>query len=199
MSNIEFYFDFSSPYGYFASTQIDDLAARYDRQVQWWPYLVGTAMKQTGHQPLFHTPMLRDYVTNDVSRFARLLNIPFQIPEPFPVATAGACRVYYWMYQQNHALAKRLAQSLYQAYFAEGRNISDAKIVQEIAIACGADCEALSQAMETPTTKDYFRDINNQILAKGVFGSPFFIVDGEAFWGADRLYQIETWLETGGW
>jgi len=199
MSKIEFYFDFSSPYGYLASTQIDDLAAKYDRQVRWRPYLLGTAMKQTGHQPLSHVPMLKNYVSCDVPRFARLLEVPFTLPDPFPIATVSACRVYYWRYSQDQNQAKQLAKALYHAYFVEGRNISKVNVVEEVVANCGIDGEELAEAVRSQAVKDAFRAANDNALDKGVFGSPFIIVDGQPFWGADRLYQVETWLNTGGW
>ena len=70
---IEFYFDFSSPYGYLASTQIDDLGAKHGRRVDWLPFLVGVAMKTTGRQPLAHTPRINDDAYHDSPRVARRL------------------------------------------------------------------------------------------------------------------------------
>jgi 2-hydroxychromene-2-carboxylate isomerase len=62
---IEFYFDFSSPYGYFASVQIDDLAARFGRTAKWKPIMIGTAFKQSGNRPLLEQPIKGDYSRHD--------------------------------------------------------------------------------------------------------------------------------------
>lgn len=199
MTPIEFYFDFSSPYGYFGSTQIDELAAKHDREVDWRPYLVGTAMKQTGHQPLFHTPMFHDYVVTDVPRFARLLGVPFQLPDSFPLVASAASRGYYWIRERDTALAKQFARRTYHAFFSEGRDISRTDELQRVATDCGVDGEELVAATQDQRIKDVFKEKNNEALEKGVFGSPFVIVDGQPFWGADRFYQVERWLETGGW
>ena len=199
MSAIEFYFDFSSPYGYFASTQIDDLAARYGRSVDWLPYLVGTAMKATGHRPLVGTPMMQDYVYVDVPRFARLLGVPLQIPESFPLVASSASRAYYWLEERDGGLARRFAKAVYHAFFGEGRDISSSDEIKAIAVDCGVDADQLVQAAQEQSVKDMFRERNDAALAKGVFGSPFILVDGQPFWGADRLPQVEKWLATGGW
>ncbi|MGA8262718.1 MAG: 2-hydroxychromene-2-carboxylate isomerase [Arenicellales bacterium] len=199
MSAIEFYFDFSSPYGYFASTRIDDIAARYDRDVDWQPYLVGTAMKATGHRPLVSTPMVQDYVYVDVPRFARLLGVPLQIPESFPLVASSASRAYYWLKERDAELAKRFAKAVYHAFFGEGRDISSNEELKTIAGNCGVDGDQLVQAAQEQSVKDLFRERNDAALAKGVFGSPFILVDGQPFWGADRLPQVEEWLATGGW
>lgn len=199
MPPIEFYFDFSSPYGYIASTQIDDLAAKYGREADWRPYLVGTAMKATGHQPLFNTPMLHEYVVVDVPRFARLANVPFQLPASFPLVASAASRAYYWLQAQDASTAKRFAKRTYHAFFGEGRDISRTDELRAIADDCGVDGARLAGATREQAVKELFREKNDAALAKGVFGSPFVLVDGEPFWGADRLYQVEKWLETGGW
>lgn len=199
MNAIEFYFDFSSPYGYLASTRIDALGERYGRSVDWYPYLVGTAMKITGHQPMVSTPMFQDYVLIDVPRFARLLDVPLVLSEFFPLAASAASRAYYWLAERDPGVAKRFATRTYYAMFGEGRDISNPDELRAIASDCGTDGDELLQAVQDPRTKDLFRKKNDAALAKGVLGSPFVLVDGEPFWGADRLYQVEKWLESGGW
>lgn len=199
MNPVEFYFDFSSPYGYFASTRIDELAARHHRSVDWRPYLVGTAMKATGHRPMITTPMIDDYMKVDVPRFARLLNLPFQLPDAFPVVASAASRAFYWLQDQDPGTARRFAGAVYHAFFGEGRDISKSAELQRIAGGCGIDGEQLVAATQDPKVKSLFKENNDAALARGVFGSPFIVVDGEPFWGADRLDQVEKWLETGGW
>jgi 2-hydroxychromene-2-carboxylate isomerase len=83
---IDFYFDFSSPYGYLASTQIDGLAAKHGRAVTWRPILLGAVFKITGGQPLATIPLKNSYSAHDMARSARLLNVPFKLPTKFPVA-----------------------------------------------------------------------------------------------------------------
>ena len=196
---IEFYFDFSSPYGYLASECIDALAARHGRDVTWRPYLMGVAMKLTGSSPVVNRPMLGEYSRRDMERSARRLEVPFQFPEPFPIPTIEACRAVYWMERTDAGEAKPLARAIYRAYFVDGRNISEADVVADVAADSGADRDALLAGIQEPAIKDRLKEVTNDAIERGVFGSPFFMVDDEPFWGHDRIDEVHRWLEAGGW
>jgi 2-hydroxychromene-2-carboxylate isomerase len=196
---IDFYFDFSSPYGYLASTRIDALAARHGRNVVWRPHLLGAVFKINDQRPLASIPLKSDYAARDLARSARLLKVPFKLPTKFPVGATAPSRAFYWVSDRDPALAKRLAQALYHAYFAEDRDISSPEVSANIAAKVGVDRAALAQALEDPLVKERLRTEVDAAIARGVFGSPYIIVDGEPFWGSDRLDQVERWLETGGW
>jgi 2-hydroxychromene-2-carboxylate isomerase len=94
MHDIEFWFDFSSPYAYFASLQIEAVADRHQRAVRWRPFLLGPAFRLTGMQPLTNTPLRGDYARRDWSRLARELRVPFALPEPHPIATLAPGRAF---------------------------------------------------------------------------------------------------------
>ena len=196
---IDFYFDFSSPYGYLAATGIDALAGRHGRTVAWRPFLLGAAFKQTGQRPLTEQALRGPYSVRDFARSARLLGVPFRLPEVFPFAALAACRAFYWLADRDAPAARDLALALYRAAFAEGRPITAVDDVVMVAAPLGIDAAALRRAVEDPAVKARLRDATDQAIARGVFGSPFVIVDGEPFWGSDRLPQIERWLATGGW
>lgn len=196
---IEFYFDFSSPYGYLAAERIDDIAARHGRDVAWRPYLMGVAMKVTGSSPIVNRPMLGEYSRRDMVRSARRLKVPFSFPDPFPIATIAACRAVYWKEQAGAEEAKSLARALYRAYFADGRNISEAEVVADVAAGTGSDRDALLAGIQDPAVKDRLKEVTNDAIERGIFGSPFFIVGDEPFWGHDRMDEVDRWLETGGW
>ncbi len=197
-SPIEFYFDFSSPYGYLASEKIDDLAARHGRKVKWRPILLGVVFKQTGGAPLTTLPLKGEYSLHDFSRSARFLDVPYTNPETFPINTMHAARAYYWLHEQDCEAARAFAHSVYRAYFRDGRDISDVAVVLELATRHGADRATLAEALNSAALKERLKAECDAALAKGVFGSPYISVDGEPFFGADRLPQIERWLATGG-
>ncbi len=195
---IEFYFDFSSPYGYLASEKIDDLAARHGRKVKWRPILLGVVFKQTGGAPLTTLPLKGEYSLHDFSRSARFLDVPYTHPETFPINTMHAARAYYWLHEQDCEAARAFAHSVYRAYFRDGRDIADVAVVLELATRHGADRATLAGALNSAALKERLKAECDAALAKGVFGSPYISVDGEPFFGADRLPQIERWLATGG-
>lgn len=196
---IDFYFDFSSPYGYFASSRIDALAAKHGRSVIWRPILLGVVFKITGQQPLPTIPLKGIYAQHDLVRSARLLGVPYKPPSKFPVSGTAPSRAFYWVSDRDPALAKKLAQALYYAYFAEDRDISNPEVTANVAAKHGIDRDQLLQALNDPAVKERLKTEVDAAIERGVFGSPFIVVDKEPFWGSDRLDQVEKWLTTGGW
>lgn len=195
---IEFYFDFSSPYSYIASEVIDDLAAKYGRKVKWRPMLLGVVFQKTGQPLLVNVPLKGEYSLRDFARSARYHGVPFKFPAKFPLSTVSAARAYYWLHGQDCAKARQFARAAFRAYWVDGRDISDLAVLQEIAAGLGVDPAALAAGVATPEIKERLRAETEAALAKGMCGAPWFVVDGEPFWGADRLPQIEKWLQTGG-
>jgi 2-hydroxychromene-2-carboxylate isomerase len=195
---IEFFFDFSSPYGYLASHLIDDLGARHGRAVIWKPILLGAVFKITGQTPLPQIPLKGDYGARDFARTARLYGLAFRLPEPFPFSSIAAARAFYWLEPAAPAAARDLARKIYDFAFS-GNDITAPATIAALAGEIGLDGAALLAGIETPEVKNRTRAENDAAIARGVFGSPYVIVDGEPFWGADRLPQVEKWLETGGW
>lgn len=196
---IEFYFDFSSPYGYLTAQRIDEVVEEYGREVAWKPFLLGALFKTTGSQPLLDIPMKGDYARHDLARSARLFDIPFVLPETFPFMSVAACRATYWLGERDAEDAKELAAALFDAAFGKGRSIREPSEVAEIAAELGHDEDQVMAAVQDQRIKDLLRREVDAAIAKGVFGSPYIIVDGEPFWGFDRLDDVALWLDTGGW
>ncbi|RKT58522.1 2-hydroxychromene-2-carboxylate isomerase [Azonexus fungiphilus] len=198
-SAIDFWFDFSSPYGYLMAERIDALAARFGRQVRWHPILLGIIFQATGSRPPADGISSKGkYMLHDFARSARFLGIPYRMPSRFPLPTQNAARAYYWLHGRDCAQARRFAHAVFNAFFVDDRDISAPDTVLEIAAQLGVDREPLAAALQSPEIKARLKDECEQALAAGVFGSPHVIVDGEHFFGADRLPQLERWLESGG-
>jgi len=198
-SPIDFWFDFSSPYGYLMSEKIDAVAAKYGRKVRWHPVLLGVIFQATGSRPPADGVTSKGkYMLHDFYRSARHLGISYNPPSRFPLPTQNAARAYYWLHGQDCALARQFAHAVYRGFFVNDLDISSPDTVLDIAAGLGIDREQLAIALKAPEIKARLKDECDQALAAGVFGSPHVIIDGEAFFGADRLPQIEHWLETGG-
>jgi 2-hydroxychromene-2-carboxylate isomerase len=195
---IEFFFDFSSPYGYFASTQIEALASKHGREVVWRPFLMGAALKQMNQPPNVQIPLKGDYARHDFDRTARWFGVPFRTPDPFPVATVAAGRAFYWTEAQDPVRAREVAMALYKAYFVEGIDISDAENVVKVGASTGLDADAVRAGIGEVAVKERLKAVTDEAVRRNIFGSPFIVVDGEPFWGTDRLPQVEKWLANGG-
>ncbi len=197
---IDFYFDFASPYGYLASLEIDALAARHGRTVAWRPILLGAVFKVTGALPLTETPLKGAYLRRDVPRLARLRKVPLTFPDTMPMSALAASRAVYSLMiaDDDPARGKALAAAVFHAHWGEGRDMGSADAVASLAEPLGLDRAALAAACTDPAAKTRLRTETDQAIDRGVFGSPFFFVDDEPFWGVDRLDQVDAW-SAGGW
>jgi 2-hydroxychromene-2-carboxylate isomerase len=196
---VAFYFEFSSPYGYIASQVADELEQSIGRPLDWRPILLGPVFKVTGQSPLTQVPLKGDYSKRDFDRSARHLKVPYRHPDNFPIGTVAACRAFYWLKDRDPVAARKFAKALYKAYFVDNRDIGTPVTVLAVAQETGLDAAALESAIgELPVKERVKREVDEAIAA-GVFGSPFFIVDGEPFWGVDRIPMLEAWVRSGGW
>lgn len=197
---IEFWFDFSSPYAWLASERIEAVAARHGRTVDWRPFLLGIAFRAEGTRPLTHYGAKGDYSAHDFARSARLWNIPFRLPDPFPAPSQAAARILLWLQQDHPDLARDFIRAVFRAYFVDNRFIGDTATVLDIAAGCGIDRTAAAAQPDNPVMKARLRDQTAEAVERrGIFGAPTMIADGEMFWGADRVDMLDLWLTRGGW
>ncbi len=198
---VQFYFDFISPFGYFASLRIDELAAKYGREVEWTSMLVGVSvLKVMGIPPIVDLPLKGAYVVNDAKRYARQHGLAFERHKPSPTSRpVEAGRVYSWARAIDPVCAKRLAAIIFRRYFVQCDDIAQDKVLETCVCEAGLSWDAFEEARADGTAAGLLRRNVEASLEQGVFGSPFFIVDGEPFFGLEKMPVLEDWLATGGW
>jgi 2-hydroxychromene-2-carboxylate isomerase len=195
---ISFYFDFSSPYSYIASEWIEALAARHGRTVDWHAMLLGATFQATEIRPPVSYPLKREYTLRDFERSARFAGVPLKMPEKFPIATQNAARVFWWLNDTEGAdRAVAWSRHALRALFARGVDLADNAALRVLCAEFGLMGEQAEAAWSDPQRKARLKAVNDAAIAAGVFGAPFFVIDGEPFWGNDRRPQIERWLTTG--
>ena len=199
-TTIDFYFDFISPYGYLAATQIERIAFAHERDVDWRPFLVGvTVMKVMGLKPLMQTPLKSDYVRIDKPRMASLLGVPLASPDMHRINSVAAARAFYWIKDRDVQKAVTFAKRILHRLWVDGRDITAPEVVAEEAASVGIDRADLLEALATPSVRNRLHAEMDAAVTRGVFGSPFFIVDEQPIWGVDRLWMLEHWLEHRNW
>jgi 2-hydroxychromene-2-carboxylate isomerase len=198
---LHFYFDFISPFGYFASLRIEEMAARHGRRVEWHAMLLGVSvLKVMGLKPLLDTPLKGDYIRRDALRYMRRHGVKMQRKLDDPVMDPRATgRAFHWVKQRQPELAAPLAHAIYQAYWAGGRDLSSAEAVASIALPEGLDSLRLQEGINSPEASQGLRSAVDASLKAGIFGSPTVVVDGEPFWGVENFELLEQWLASGGW
>lgn len=194
---IDFWFDFSSPYSYIASEWIEALAARHARTVRWRAILLGATFQAAELKAPVAHPIKREYSMHDFERSARFAGVPLTMPSKFPIPTQNAARVFWWCNERDAEQAKAWARAALRAYFTRGVDLSEAAALRALAAESGLDAAAAEAAWNDPAWKQRLKAENEAAIAAGVFGAPFFMIDGEPFWGNDRRPQIERWLEKG--
>jgi 2-hydroxychromene-2-carboxylate isomerase len=134
-----------------------------------------------------------------MERSARLFHIPFKLPGKFPIAGQSPSRVIYSLESEGAARQEELTLALYRAYMVDDRDISSPETAAEVAASVGMDRQKVLDAIGDPDIKEKLKIETEAAIARGVFGSPYMLVDGEPFWGFDRLEQVDRWLQNGGW
>lgn len=198
---IDFYFDFISPFGFFASLRIDALAAKYGLAANWHSMLIGVSVvKVMGMKPLLEVPLKGPYIVHDARRYARRYGIALaRDPGAPPVDPRPAGRAFNWLLQHHPEAARPFAQRTFAAYWLQNRDISVPAVVAEIAGESGLAGAQIAQGIASEEAGRLLRSNVDASLARGVFGSPFFIVGEEPFFGVEKMELLEDWLASGGW
>jgi 2-hydroxychromene-2-carboxylate isomerase len=199
---IDFYFDFISPFGYFASLRIDALAAAHGRSVAWQSMLLGVSvLKVMGLKPLMEIPLRGDYLRRDAARYMRRHGIVVRraIDSP-PSNPLFAGRAFHWLRHNAPHRARDAAAALFAAYWVENIDLDTPERVAGIAgMGSEPDRRAILDGVKSPEGAALLRQAVDASLARGVFGSPSFIVDDELFFGVEKLELVAEWLACGGW
>ena len=198
--HLDFYLDFASPFAYFASAKIDQLAERHGYSCTWKPMFLGAAFQVSGGKPFTEVPMKHEYSVMDTLRTARFMELPYQIPDVFPILSINPSRAFYWIEREKgYDKAKAFAQAAFKSYFGDNQDISKPENLVAAVNAIGLDPQEVGAGMQTQEIKDKVKSETQAAVDRGVFGSPFFFVDDEPFWGSDRLWMIKRWMKSGGW
>jgi 2-hydroxychromene-2-carboxylate isomerase len=189
---LDFWFDYSCPYAYLASTQVEALAARTGAALVWKPMLLGGVFAANGTpQKLFATlsPAKAAHNARDLERWAEVFGVELHMPAGHPFRTVEALRA-----TVACGIDPRLVHALYRAYWVLGRPPSDEAILRDAIGAAGRGHEAdrVLAAIARPEAKDDLRRRTDEAIALGIFGAPAFVVDGaRLYWGQDRMDFVE--------
>lgn len=194
---IDFYFDLTSPYSYVAAEQIEDIAAAGKRVVNYKPTLLGFVFKSTGNSAPMMNPAKGKYSAKDFARTARFHGLEINWPKKFPINATVGSRVILQVINTQPEKAGELTRALYKAYFVTGQDITEESVVAEVANSIGLDGTALVAGTQDESVKEQMKNAVQESIDAGMFGAPYFVVDGETFWGQDRMEQLRRWVVEG--
>jgi 2-hydroxychromene-2-carboxylate isomerase len=197
---IDYYLAPQSPWTYLGHERFVRIAAKAGATVHVLPMdLGGKVFPVSGGLPLGQrAPQRQAYRLVELARFRDALGLPLNVkPKYFPVAGDDAARLIIAVdMADGSAAALRITGAVLTAVWAQERNIADAATLAELLAECGLPAERL-EASRAPEVQARYERHTQQAIDAGVFGSPSYVIDGEIFWGQDRLDFVERRLAQG--
>lgn len=191
---IVFYWDFPSPYAYIGANLIEAVAAKHGRSVDWRPVSIGHLWKAIPDRaPIPKQKM--DHMMHDWTRSAKLAGLPIvSTPEPFPTDAKLPRLLFYRLKAQDAGKAVAFAKTAFRQYWGEGRDIAQPEQLAGLLENLGIAEAELAAAAQDGAARQQVLDATAEAINLKAFGTPTFIVDGEMFWGSDRIDHIDRWL-----
>ncbi len=190
----EYFFAPQSPWTYLGHARFVGLAKQYGAQIEIKPCDLGRVFNVSGGLPLAKRPPQRQaYRLLELRRWSEFLQMPLN-PQPkfFPVAGDPAAKlIIATKLAHGTDAALNLAGTIMRALWAEEKNIGDPDTLIALTLECGHDGKALLKSSETASVQSEYDRFTDEAIAANVFGSPWYVVDGEGFWGQDRLDFVE--------
>ncbi|GAB4528406.1 MAG: 2-hydroxychromene-2-carboxylate isomerase [Parvularculaceae bacterium] len=187
---VDLYFDYTSPASYLAWAKLPAIAERTKAEIVWKPIFLGALFKAIDHVGNIEIPAKFEYTKMDVQRAARHLGVPFKMPPDFPVWSLPFLR---WTAAliESGADPRPFIAACFREIWEKGRNLNDRAIIAEFLSAQNISPEAFKAQTSAPEIKARLKALNDEAVARGVFGAPAMFVGDELFWGQDRLDYVE--------
>lgn len=182
---IDFYHDFSSPYSYLGASQIEHAAKRVGADVRFKPILLGALFNAIGTP---NVPILtfgearRAYAMRDLHDWAAYWGIPFNFAPHFPMRTVTAGRV--------AIIRPETTAEIYRMAWVDGVDLNDDSALAAALTSAGHDGEGLVAATQDPAVKATLRANTEEAIEVGACGAPTMVVNGQLFWGNDRIHRV---------
>jgi len=190
MAQLDFFFDYVSPFSYLADSQMAALSARTGAEIAYRPFSLGRVLKATGNQPPPLVPARARYMAADLPRWVRRYGIPFGFNPAFPLMkTHGALRAA--LAAQELGVFAACHASLFQRAWAEPADLGDPAVLRGALEKAGLDAGALLARAESEAIHANLEANTAEAIERGAFGAPTFFVGGEMFFGNDRLHFVE--------
>jgi len=191
---MQFWFDFGSTYSYVAAFRIEDESARAGLAVEYKPFLLGaifTELLGIKDSPFNAQPVRGRYMWRDLERLCEKHALPWRRPTVFPRNSLLAARVACCAGTSIGPLTR----AIFRANFVDDRDIADPDVLRQVIDSVGVDGARLVEVAHTPPVKAQLRAQTSEAQRLGIFGAPDFVVNGELFFGQDRLEDAIAWAK----
>jgi 2-hydroxychromene-2-carboxylate isomerase len=192
--HVDYYLSLNSPWAYLGSKRFEVIAKKYDADVTIWPVDFGSVFAVSGGLPLpKRAPQRQAYRMMELKRWRDHLGVKVTLePKFFPSNELPAAQCVIALREQGRmADAIKVAHAVLAGLWAEEKNPGDPATLKTIIASCGLDAESVMKAGEAPEMVAKREAYTKHAIEQGVFGAPFFVIDGEKFWGQDRLEFVD--------
>lgn len=192
---VEFWFEFGSNYSYLSTMRIERAAQLAGVPLAWRPFLLGPVFRELGWEgsPFLAQREKGEYVWRDMARRAQKYGLPFQRPSVFPRRALLPMRVA--LLVAGEPWMGEYCRRIMRLAWAEDREIDDPAPVLAALERLAPDPQALLAQAGADAARAALRAQTDEARRLGIFGGPSFIVDGELFWGDDRLEDALAWAQ----
>jgi 2-hydroxychromene-2-carboxylate isomerase len=192
-SKIHFYFDFISPYAYFAWRKLPALAKKYNREIEAHPVVFGKLLDKWGQLGPAEIPPKRNWLNEYCFRYAALNGFKYNPPKKHPFNPLAALRMSLKEVSGDDQL--RVIDSIFEEGWSHGADLGDLSTLTSLLTRQSIDGETLSKKVSESEIKELLIDETTYAIEKGVFGVPTIIIDDNLFWGNDQMDHIELLLD----
>jgi 2-hydroxychromene-2-carboxylate isomerase len=187
---LEFYFDFGSPTAYLAHKRLQQLCEQYDLVVEYKPVLLGGLFKATGNTSPVAVPAKGKYMLeSDLPRFSKRYGVPLNFNPHFPINTLNLMRGA--IAAERLDCLNRYIDAMYDAVWVDAENMGDTEVVARVLTKNQLDAAALMELSNDPEVKAELARSTEEAVERGAFGAPTMYMDGEMYFGQDRLDFVE--------
>jgi len=196
---IEFFFDLLSPFAYLAFQKIGALAGRYGRTIRYKAIDLAEAKKAAGNNGPSNRniPVKYAYLKQDLARWADIYEVPFAFPDPAKIPTgARDSRPAQLgvLFAEQHGVAEDYIAAFWRRSWGEGRFVGDPDVLKWTVAAVGLPEQGFFEFIASDKAAAHYVATTKAACARGIFGVPTMVCDGQMWWGNDRLDMLDTYL-----
>ena len=198
MPAIDYYFTLISPWAYLGHRALLDLVAKHRAELRYRPVMLAKVFENSGATSLAQRPKARkEYRFLELQRWRAKRNLPLNLqPKHFPTNPSLADRTVLALIDAGSDPGG-FAEAVFRACWVEDRDIADRDVLANVLAAAGHEAERLIQAAESEAVQKAYAENTAEAVRLNAIGSPTYVLNGEVFWGQDRLEFLAQALESG--
>jgi 2-hydroxychromene-2-carboxylate isomerase len=196
VKSIDFWFSIGSTYSYLTIMRLSEVEKSTGIEFVWRPFSIRTIMAEMDNQPFLTKPVKAAYMWRDIERRATMYGLPAKLPAPYPLVDYEPANLVA-VVGFKEGWCANYVQETYRRWFQDGDPAGSSTNLEASLLEIGQDPSRVLEAAKTPAIKQDFEEATDEARRLGIFGAPSFVVDGELFWGDDRLEDAINWRRQG--